>query len=87
MGMGINARARGERGRQFGWKPPQTTEDFYASVQAHVDYWLWHIFGDLEHRVEGELPKRYALRIGDHFRVASNNLSGITSPAGFQGIR
>ena len=40
FGMGINARARGERGRQLGWNPPQTTEDFYASIQAEVGYWL-----------------------------------------------
>ena len=39
-GMGTNSRARGERSRQLGWNPPQTTEDFYASVQADVDYWL-----------------------------------------------
>lgn len=38
--MGTNSRARGERSRQLGWNPPQTTEDFYASVQADVDYWL-----------------------------------------------
>ena len=40
VGMGINCRARGERGRQLGWKPPQTTEDFYASIQTEVDHWL-----------------------------------------------
>jgi len=39
MVMGINCRARGERGRRLGWKPPQTTEDFYASIRAEVDYW------------------------------------------------
>ena len=39
MGMGINCRARGERGRQLGWKPPQTAEEFYASIQAEVDHW------------------------------------------------
>jgi len=39
-GLGANSRARGERGRQLGWNPPQTTEDFYASIQADVDYWL-----------------------------------------------
>jgi len=38
--MGSNSRARGERSRQLGWNPQQTTEDFYASVQADVDYWL-----------------------------------------------
>ena len=40
MGLGTNCRVRGERGRQLGWNPPQTTEDFYASIQADVDYWL-----------------------------------------------
>lgn len=40
MEMGCNSRARGERSRQLGWNPPQKTEDFYASVQADVDYWL-----------------------------------------------
>ena len=40
MGMGINCRARGERGRQLGWNPVQTAEDFYASIQDEVDYWL-----------------------------------------------
>lgn len=38
--MGTNSRARGERGRQLGWNPLQTTEDFYASIQADVDYRL-----------------------------------------------
>ena len=38
--MGTNSRARGERSRQLGWNPLQTTEDFFASVQADVDYWL-----------------------------------------------
>jgi len=38
--MGTNSRARGERGRQLGWNPSQTTEDFYASIQADVDYRL-----------------------------------------------
>jgi len=38
--MGTNSRARGERSRQLGWNPPQTTEDFYASIQAEVDHWL-----------------------------------------------
>ncbi|KAF9647141.1 NAD(P)-binding protein [Thelephora ganbajun] len=37
---GTNSRARGERSRQLGWNPPQTTEDFYASIQADVDYLL-----------------------------------------------
>ena len=40
VGMGTNSRARGERGRQLGWNPPQTTEDFYAGIQADIDYWL-----------------------------------------------
>jgi hypothetical protein len=40
VAMGSNSRARGERSRQLGWNPPQTTEDFYASIQADVDYWL-----------------------------------------------
>lgn len=40
IGLGTNSRARGERGRQLGWNPPQTTEDFYASIQTDVDYWL-----------------------------------------------
>jgi len=40
MGLGTNSRARGERGRELGWNPPQTNEDFYASIQADVDYWL-----------------------------------------------
>ena len=40
LGMGTNSRAKGERGRQLGWNPQQTTEDFYASIQADVDYWL-----------------------------------------------
>ena len=39
-GMGTNSRARGERSRGLGWNPPQTTEDFYASIPAEVDYWL-----------------------------------------------
>jgi len=39
-GMGSNCRARGDRSRQLGWNPSQTTEDFYASIQADVDYWL-----------------------------------------------
>jgi len=38
--MGTNSRARGGRSRQLGWNPPQTTEDFFASIQADVDYWL-----------------------------------------------
>ena len=38
--MGNSSRARGERSRQLGWNPRQTTEDFYASIQADVDYWL-----------------------------------------------
>ena len=38
--MGTNSRARGERSRQLGWKPQQTTEDFYASIPADVDYSL-----------------------------------------------
>ena len=40
VGLGTNSRAKGERGRGLGWNPPQTTEDFYASIQADVDYWL-----------------------------------------------
>jgi hypothetical protein len=36
-GMGSNIRARGERSRELGWNPPQTTEDFFASVRAEVD--------------------------------------------------
>ena len=40
LGMGTNSRARAERGRQLGWNPTQTTEDFYASIQADVDYWV-----------------------------------------------
>ena len=38
--MGTNARARGDRSRELGWKPSETTEDFYASIQADVDYYL-----------------------------------------------
>lgn len=38
--MGTNSRARGDRSRQLGWHPPQTTEDFYAGIQVDVDYWL-----------------------------------------------
>ena len=38
--MGSNSRARGERGRQLGWNPLETTEDFYAGIQADVDYLL-----------------------------------------------
>jgi len=38
--MGTNSRARGDRSRLLGWEPPQTTEDFYASIQADVDHWL-----------------------------------------------
>jgi len=38
--MGTNSRARAERGRQLGWNPLQTTEDFYASIPADVDYQL-----------------------------------------------
>lgn len=40
VGMGTNSRARGDRSRQLGWNPPQTTEDFFAGIQADVDYWL-----------------------------------------------
>ena len=40
VGTGTNSRARGERSRQLGWHPSQTTEDFYASIRADVDYWL-----------------------------------------------
>ena len=40
LGMGTNSRARAERGRKLGWNPLQTTKDFYASIQADVDYWL-----------------------------------------------
>ena len=40
VGMGTNSRARGERSRRLGWNPPQTTEEFYASLQVDVDYWL-----------------------------------------------
>lgn len=40
LGMGSNSRARGERSRQLGWNPPQTTEDFYESIPADVDYLL-----------------------------------------------
>ncbi|KAF9790675.1 hypothetical protein BJ322DRAFT_1037830 [Thelephora terrestris] len=40
VGMGTNCRARGDRSRQLGWNPPQTTEDFYAGIQADVDYIL-----------------------------------------------
>ena len=39
-GMGSNSRARGERSRGLGWNPSQTTEDFYASIPAEVDYIL-----------------------------------------------
>jgi hypothetical protein len=39
-GVGTNSRARGERSRQLGWNPPQTTEDFYAGIPADVDYLL-----------------------------------------------
>jgi len=38
--MGTNSRARGERSRQLGWNPQQTTKDFYASIPADVDYSL-----------------------------------------------
>ena len=38
--MGNNSRARGDRSRQLGWKPPQTTEEFYESILADVDYCL-----------------------------------------------
>jgi len=38
--MGTNSRARGERSRQLGWNPAQTTEDFYASIPTDVDFWL-----------------------------------------------
>ena len=38
--MGTNARARGDRSRELGWKPSETTKDFYAGVQADVDYCL-----------------------------------------------
>ena len=38
--MGTNARARGDRSRELGWDPSETTEDFYAGVQADVDYIL-----------------------------------------------
>jgi len=38
--MGTSSRARGERSRQLGWNPQQTTEDFYASIPADVDYLL-----------------------------------------------
>ena len=40
VAMGTNSRARGERSRQLGWKPTQTADDFYASIQADVDYCL-----------------------------------------------
>ena len=39
-GVGSNIRARGGRSRKLGWNPPQTTEDFFASVRAEVDYLL-----------------------------------------------
>ena len=38
--MGTNSLAKGERSRQLGWKPPQTTEDFYASIETDVDFLL-----------------------------------------------
>jgi len=40
VGLGSNSRARGDRSRQLGWNASQTTEEFYASIQADVDYWL-----------------------------------------------
>lgn len=38
--MGSNSRATGDRSRSLGWAPRQTTEEFYASIQADVDYCL-----------------------------------------------
>ena len=38
--LGTNSRARGERSRQLGWNPCQTTEDFYAGIPVDVDYLL-----------------------------------------------
>jgi nucleoside-diphosphate-sugar epimerase len=38
--LGTNSRARGERSRQLGWNPSQTTEDFYAGIPVDVDYLL-----------------------------------------------
>ena len=40
LGLGTSCRAKGERSRQLGWNPTQTTEEFYASIQADVDYCL-----------------------------------------------
>jgi hypothetical protein len=36
-GTGTNSRAKGERSRQLGWNPPQTNEDFFASIPADID--------------------------------------------------
>jgi len=38
--MGTNSRAQGERSRQLGWNPTETTGQFLASIQADADYWL-----------------------------------------------
>jgi len=38
--MGSNSLARGERSRQLGWNPLQTTEDFYASIETDVGFLL-----------------------------------------------
>ena len=34
--MGANARARGNRSRSVGWKPVQTTKDFFESIKSEV---------------------------------------------------
>lgn len=38
--LGTNSRARGDRSRQLGWNPSQTTEEFYESLSGDVDYLL-----------------------------------------------